>query len=398
MINLVKRYMNEITSILQFLVLFCVSVPFMIFAVYGTIILYYNKVKRNRIKRNFDDENIQYEPSVSVVVPTHNEKSIISKRIENLLNSSYPKEKLEIIFVDDSTDSTSEIIKEYSKKNPYIHLLRFNRRMGYSPSLIAGCKAAKGEIIVFAEASSFLESDTIHNLVRNFRNPEIGAVTGKDMLLNMNEEMGQLENSYLKLLDFVRLGESNMDSTVYMKGEAAAVRKSLIEDLDKLNAPGTADTAIALFVRSKGYRFIFDPDVKFYEYSPSSREGRIKQKTIRAANLIKVIWSFRSLFFKRRYGKFGSIILPFNFAMLVIAPIFILAAAISLVTLTFFEPMLSLIFWSIIGSALAIGLVFSKKVVITFFEFEFSLLKAFYEVVFVRKSHDKIDKVASTRR
>jgi len=66
--------------------------------------------------------------------------------------------------------------------------------------------------------------------------------------------------------------------------------------------------------------------------------------------------------------------------------------------LTFFEPMLSLIFWSIIGSALAIGLVFSKKVVITFFEFEFSLLNAFYEVVFVRKSHDKIDKVASTRR
>ena len=378
--------------------LFCVSVPFMIFAVYGTIILYYNKVKRKRNKGNFDDENIQYEPSVSVVVPTHNEKSIISKRIENLLNSSYPKEKLEIIFVDDSTDSTSEIITEYSKKNPYIHLLRFNRRMGYSPSLIAGCKAAKGEIIVFAEASSFLESDTIHNLVRNFRNPEIGAVTGKDMLLNMNEEMGQLENSYLKLLDFVRLGESNMDSTVYMKGEAAAVRKSLIEDLDKLNAPGTADTAIALFVRSKGYRFIFDPDVKFYEYSPSSREGRIKQKTIRAANLIKVIWSFRSLFFKRRYGKFGSIILPFNFAMLVIAPIFILTTAISLIILTFFEPMLSLIFWSIIGAALAIGLVFSKKIVITFFEFEFSLLKAIYEVVFVRKSHDKIDKVVSTRR
>ena len=390
--------MNEITSILQFLVLFSMSVPFIIFTVYGTIILYYNKVKRKRNKGNFDDENIQYEPSVSVVVPTHNEKSIISKRIENLLNSSYPKEKLEIIFVDDSTDSTSEIITEYSKKNPYIHLLRFNKRMGYSPSLIAGCKVAKGEIIVFAEASSFLESDTITNLVRNFRNPEIGAVTGKDMLFNIKEEMGQLENSYLKLLDFVRLGESNMDSTVYMKGEAAAVRKSLIQDLDKLNAPGTADTAIAFFVRSKGYRFIFDPDVKFYEYSPSSREGRIKQKTIRAANLIKVIWSFRSLFFKRRYGKFGSIILPFNFAMLVIAPIFILTTAISLIILTFFEPMLSLIFWSIIGAALAIGLVFSKKIVITFFEFEFSLLKAIYEVVFVRKSHDKIDKVVSTRR
>ena len=218
------------------------------------------------------------------------------------------------------------------------------------------------------------------------------------MLLNLNEEMGQSENSYLKILDFLRQGESNMDSTVWMKGEAAAVRKALITDLDKLDAPGTADTAIALFVRSKGYRFIFDPEVKFYEYSPSTREGRVKQKTIRAANLIKVIWSFRALFFKRKYGKFGSIVLPFNFAMLSIAPLFILLAAIFLVALTFFEPVISLIIWAIIGSALAVGLVFSKKVVTMLFEFEFSLLKAFYEIIFVRKSHDKIDKVASTRR
>lgn len=390
--------MNEIASILQFIVLFCIGVPIVIFGIYGSIILYYNKAKKTHSAETLNDGNTKYEPTVSIVVPTHNEKSIISKRIENFLSSNYPKEKLEVLFVDDSNDSTPEIIEEYSKKNPYIHLLRFNQRMGYSPSLITGCNAAKGEIVVFAEAGSFLEPDTIHHLVRNFRNPKIGAVTGKSMLLNLNEEMGQSENSYLKILDFLRQGESNMDSTVFMKGEAAAVRKALINDLDKLDAPGTADTAIALFVRSKGYRFIFDPEVKFYEYSPSTREEVVKQKTIRAANLIKVIWSFRALFFKRKYDKFGFITLPFNFAMLAIVPVFIFAAAISLVALTFFEPVLSLIIWAVIGSALAVGIVFSRRVVTMFFEFEFSLLKAFYEIVFVRKSHDKIDKVASTRR
>jgi cellulose synthase/poly-beta-1,6-N-acetylglucosamine synthase-like glycosyltransferase len=388
--------MNGIVMILQFLVLFFVGVLVAIFGIYGCIILYYNKARKALSAEAFADK--EYEPTVSVVVPTHNEISIIPKRIGNLLASDYPKEKLEILFVDDSSDSTPQIIEEYSKKNPHIRLIRFNQRMGYSPSLIAGCKAAKGEIVVFAEAGSFMESDTIHDLVNNFRNPDIGAVTGKSMLLNRDEQMGQSENSYLRILDFVRQGESNMDSTVYMKGEAAAVRKALLNDLDKLDAPGTADTAIAFYVRSKGYRFIFDPEVKFYEYSPSTREGRVKQKAIRAANLIKVIWSFRALFFKRKYGKFGSIILPFNFAMLALAPVVILAAAISLIALAFFEPVLSLIIWAIIGSALAVGFVFSKQVVVTFFEFEFSLLKAFYEIVFLRKSHDKIDKVASTRR
>lgn len=388
--------MNEIVSILQFLVLLCVGVPIVIFVTYGSIIVYYNKAKKARSTP--DLTSTEYEPTVSIVVPTHNEISIISKRIENLLAAKYPKEKLEILFVDDSNDYTPQIIEEYSKKNPCIRLLRFNQRMGYSPSLIAGCNVSKGEIVVFAEASSFLESETIQHLVSNFKDPKIGAVTGKDMLLNLNEQIGQSENSYLKILDFVRQGESNMDSTVYMKGEAAAVRKTLINDLDKLYAPGTADTAIALFVRSKGYRFIFDPEVKFYEYAPSTREGRVKQKTIRAANLIKVIWSFRAMFFKRKYGKFGSITLPFNFAMLALVPAFILAAFFSLIALTFFEPFFASIIWAVIGAILAGVLLVSRQILVTFFEFEYSLLKAIVEIIFVRKSHDKIEKVESTRR
>ena len=74
----------------------------------------------------------------------------------------------------------------------------------------------------------------------------------------------------------------------------------------------------------KGYRFIFDPNVKFYEYAASTNEGRVKQKTIRGANLIKVLWFFKDMFLKRKYGKFGMITLPFNFAMLAFAPISIL--------------------------------------------------------------------------
>lgn len=340
----------------------------------------------------------RYEPTVSIVIPTHNEKSIIAKRIENLLNTTYPLDKLEVLFVDDSDDNTHEIILEYSKNNPSLHLLRFEQRMGYSPSLIAGCKAAKGEIVVFAEASSFLANDAIHCLVKNFRNPQVGAVTGKDMLLNLNEGMGQSENLYLKILDFVRQGESNMDSTVYMKGEAAAIRKALVSDLEKLHAPGTADTAIAFFVRSKGYRFIFDPEVKFYEYSPSTREGRVKQKTIRAANLIKVIWSFRWLFFKPKYGKFGSVILPFNFLMLTFVPFSILLSAVSFAALLLFSPFLGMVIWLVIGLCLATGLIVSRKLVLMVLEFEYSLLKALFEILFVRKSHDKIEKVESTRR
>ncbi len=153
--------MSEIIIVLEIIVLFCIGIPILVFGTYGIIILYYSKAKNNRPTEVF--ASTEYEPTVSIVIPTHNEVSIISKRIENLIGSNYPKEKLEILFVDDSNDSTPQIIEQYSKREPYIHLLRFNQRMGYSPSLIAGCKAAKGEIVVFAEASSF--ENLIHCII-----------------------------------------------------------------------------------------------------------------------------------------------------------------------------------------------------------------------------------------
>lgn len=392
--------MFEIGAILRILVYLWFGIPIAIFGLYGVILVYFGKLKTNDPENSLErNEGTRFEPNVSVVVPIHNEESIISKRIENLLDSDYPREKLEIIFVDDSTDSTPTIVREYSKKYAFVNLIRFNERMGYSPSLIAGCKAAKGEIVIFAEASSFFETDTIQHLVSNFRNPSIGAVTGKDVLLNANEGVGQSENMYLRILDFVRKAESNMDSTIYMKGEAAAVRKSLIHDLEKLaDCPGTADTAIALFARSKGYRFIFDPQVRFHEYAPSTRSGRVHQKVIRGANLIKVLLRFKTMFLKPKYGKFGMITLPFSLAMLAVVPVSLLAGLVSLVLLTLFEPAFSIVLWTFIGSFLLLALLYSKQIVVNFLEFEYSLLRAIYEIVFVRKSHDKIEQVASTRR
>lgn len=369
----------------------------LIFGLYGVITLYYGKLKKNERKGTSErNEKVKFEPFVSVVVPTHNEEMIVSKKIENLLSSNYPPDKLDLIFVDDSDDSTPDIIQEYSKRSSNIRLIRFHKRMGYSPSMIAGCKAAEGEIIVFNDAGSFLDAQAIPNLVTHFQNPNIGVITGKDVILNVNEEVGKSENLYQKIFNFLRTAETNMDSTFYIKGEATAVRKDLIKDLQTCSE--TFDTTVGLFVRQKGYRTIYDPNVKFYEYAPSTHSGRIKQKTIRAANLVKVLWKFRHMMFKREHGKYGCVILPMNFGMLSIAPAAILTGFILLIALTFFDLSFSAIIWSALGSVFLFFLIFSRHFIFTFFEFEYSLLKALYQVVFKKRTHDKIDKVVSTRR
>jgi cellulose synthase/poly-beta-1,6-N-acetylglucosamine synthase-like glycosyltransferase len=267
--------------------------------------------------------------------------------------------------------------------------------MGYSPSMIAGCEAAKNEIIIYAEAGSFMDPHAIKKLVRHFKKPNIGLVTGRSVILNVGEKVGDAENSYMDIANFLRTAESRMDSTFWVKGEATAVRKELIKDFKNCNE--TFDNTSALVIRQKGYRSIYDPEVRFYEYAPKTYKDWAKQKTIRAANWIKMLLKFKNMFFRRKYGLFGCVTLPMQFSMLVIAPITLLIGIISLITLTFFDLIFSLTIWGILGSILLLSFLLNRRMAVMFFEFEYVLLKAVYQVMFTRTEHDKIDKIISTR-
>jgi cellulose synthase/poly-beta-1,6-N-acetylglucosamine synthase-like glycosyltransferase len=379
-------------GILDITTLVLLGIPLFIFALYGIVILYY--VKRKKPEGSI--ENVAFEPFVSMVIPTHNEELVISKKINNLLASEYPNKKLEIIFVDDSDDSTPKIIQEYVKKYRNIRLISYPQRMGYSPCMKAGCKAAKGEIIIFGDAGSFIEPETISNLVRHFQRPYVGAVTGSSRILNINEGVGRSEQLYIRIMNFIKEGETIIDSTFHFNGEACAVRKKLITDLDWCDA--TFDTTTALYVRQKGYKTVYDPSVRFHEYAPGTHSERVRQKVIRAANLIKALFRFKHMLFRRKYGKFGCVILPMNMAMLIVSPIAILFGFMFLLAVTFTNLTFYGILWGIIASLFAVALIVSKGMVFTFLEFEYSLLRALYQVVFTRKTHDKIEKVISTRR
>ena len=207
---------------------------------------------------------------------------------------------------------------------------------------------------------------------------------------------GKSESLYEKLLNFLRTSETNMDSTFFIKGEATGVRKIVLEDIEDANE--TFDTTTGLYARQKGYKVVYDPEVKYYEYAPDSRSGTIKQKTIRAANLMKVLWRFRAMMFNRKYGKYGSLTLPFNFASLTILPVYILFWFLAISGLTFLDVGFFVYIWAIIGFAFIVLLVLSRRLMSAFLQLEFSLLKAIFQVSISRKSHDKIDTVLSTRR
>lgn len=381
---------------LHFLTICLLAIPLATFGLYGLTLALYYKRKNPRNNPRVENGSQTFQPKVSVLIPTHNEERIISKKIDNLRNVDYPVEKTEIVFIDDSDDSTAGIIRDCSNRFSNIQLLHYESRVGYSESMIRGCKYASGEILVFNDAGSFLEKSAIQYIVRDFEDRKIGAVSGRSMLLNEDESVGQSENWYLQLSDFVRKGETSMDSTFRFNGEACAVRRELVTDLD--SCPATFDTAVALYIRRKGYKTVYDPQVRFYEYAPHSHSDRVKQKTIRATNLIRILLEFKDMIFRRKYGLFGCFILPMDFALITIVPVAILLSLVSLAVLTFLDPTFALTIWELLAFAFVFSIIFGKKVVVTFLEFEYSLLRAFWRVFITKKSYDKIEMIASTRR
>lgn len=103
--------------------------------------------------------------SVSVICPIYNEEKYITKCIDSIIEQDYPKEDLEILFVDGmSTDRTREIVANYQANYPFVHLLdNPNKIVPYAMNI--GIKAASGEIIIRLDGHALYPNDYFSQIV-----------------------------------------------------------------------------------------------------------------------------------------------------------------------------------------------------------------------------------------
>lgn len=342
--------------------------------------------------------DIKEYPNITILIPSYNEELVIEKRIQNILNYDYPSEKIRVIFIDDSNDSTPEIIKKYVESNTNLELLRLNQRSGYSKAVFEGLKKVETDIVVLNEAGSFPLPQTIKNQIVKFQNPQIGAVTGHSEILNTEENMGKIESLYLKLLNYLRKAESNMDTTIFIKGEATAYRTNLVKEIEAIKDTGSIDTSMAFLVRKKGFKTIYGPDVVFEEYAPSDEKGFRKQKMTRAANIMRNLLIFKEMMLNPKYGKFGLISMPFYMSVFFIVPILIPISIVTMIFGVFTNIPFYRYLFGLSAVILTLLIILQSNLVKLLLELEISILKAIYQILVVKKGHDKIERVESTRR
>jgi hyaluronan synthase len=327
----------------------------------GFYVFYYLLCLRYSRIRKVSNENslgTNCMPKVSFIVPIYNESKVIAQRIRNFQEIDYPKEKLEVVFVDGgSEDGTVEKIESLAKDSPLsMKIVEQGSRKGFNAAVIEGFHRTDGEIIFITGAETQYAPDAVGIMVKYFADPTIGAVNGTMKVSNIGEGLStELETSYRGLYDFVRLAESNMDCPFDIKGEISASRRDvcqhLVENVE-MSRKGCIDACISFQAKKDGLRTVYDPRAVYYEPAPKSMHDSFKQQIRRAATLIENMLAFKGLLFKPRYSLFGMLIMPAHFLMLIVLPFLFLAAIIGFLVLTAFNPfdyvLIGLLFASIL--------------------------------------------------
>ncbi len=246
---------------LNFLTLFVISILgiFSIRRLLFALTVVFTKVDWKR------DNSNTYHPFITILIPCHNEESVIAKTLSTLVKIEYPKEKLEIVVIDDlSTDATLKIINDYAKKYSYIHSLQRSEEKvrGKAAALNeALAKFTAGEIVYFLDADHRLRADTLLRLVRHLSDQGIGAVNGRSIPRNRAKSIVS-SYVYLESLVYNRItmyASDRLGLAPAILGSNFCIRRSILEIIGKFNEEHlTEDLDLTVAIYRFGYRVKYD--------------------------------------------------------------------------------------------------------------------------------------------
>jgi biofilm PGA synthesis N-glycosyltransferase PgaC len=221
-------------------------------------------------------------PSVSVILAAHNEAQTITDKLANLDAIDYPRDRIDVVVVDDgSTDGTKAVADAWAHTAPIrATLVSVGARRGKAHALNVGVARARGDIAVFVDARQHVAPDAIRRLVRNFADPEVGAVSG-ELTLESDHDVAAPAglDSYWDFERWLRRVESATGSTIGCTGALYAIRRALYVPIPEHTL--LDDVLIPLQVMLGGHRVVVEPHARVYDRLGSrQREFQRKVRTI----------------------------------------------------------------------------------------------------------------------
>ena len=214
-------------------------------------------------------------PSVSLIIPAHNEERHLPAKLANLAALEYPKDRLEVLFVSDgSTDATNDILGRAAAGGD-ITLLALPVRGGKSSALNQAVPRARHDILVFSDAATLFAPDAVSKLVRHFADPRVGVVCGA-LQFQASAESRQTEGLYWRYESRLRLMESRIGVTLTASGAIYALRRACFVPLSADTL--VEDLVVPMTARRLGFRVLYDPEARGTDFAASTVAGEFSRR------------------------------------------------------------------------------------------------------------------------
>ena len=246
--------------------------------------------------------------SVSIIVPALNEERSIVQTLEALLNIDYPREKMEIIVVDDgSTDKTYALAKKFESRGVRV----FHKSNGGKGSALNfGIKHAKNELIASMDADSVVEKDVLRKMVPLFYSDSVMSVTPSVVISQPKGILRRIQHIEYAMGVFLRKSFATLNAIHVTPGAFSLYRKIFFKKFggyDEYNI--TEDLEIALRIQSKGYIIENAEDAVAYTKGPKYFRELLIQRRRWYTGLTRNLWHYRQLLGISR-GPLGTLVLP----------------------------------------------------------------------------------------
>lgn len=208
--------------------------PSMLWALMGTLMLGFRTILWFRY-RPHKPATPEDAPPLTVIIPAYNEGAMVAKSVASVVAARYPRERLEILVVDDgSTDDTWAHIERVAALYPEIVTkIRFRENRGKRAALAEGIRRGTGEIVVTIDSDSVIDEGTLLSMAGPFRDPGIGAVAGKVLVYNRHEGLipKMLHVRFVLSFDFLRSVQSTYGTVYCCPGALSAYRASVLREV-----------------------------------------------------------------------------------------------------------------------------------------------------------------------